>query len=56
MNSGRVSTAQTFFQVGKSPKSTQFIVPTPSPSSAGGDEGERDGGEIEVHVQALDRR
>ena len=34
MKSGRVSTFQTLRQVGKIPKSTQLIVPTPSPSSA----------------------
>ena len=33
-NSGRDSTDQTFFQVGKKPNSTQLSVPTPSPSSA----------------------
>ena len=33
-NSGRDSTDQTFFQVGKKPNSTQLTVPTPSPSSA----------------------
>ena len=33
-NSGRLSTDQTFFQVGKKPKSTQLTAPTPSPSSA----------------------
>ena len=33
-NSGRFSTVQMFFQVGKKPKSTQLSVPTPRPSAA----------------------
>ena len=33
MKSGLVSTFQMLRQVGNSPKSTQLIVPTPSPSS-----------------------
>ena len=35
MKSGRVSTDQTFFQVGKKPKSTQFTVPDPEPEQRG---------------------
>ena len=53
--SGRVSTLQTFFQVGKKPKSTQLSVPTPSPSSAARGKAPAIGGEVERHVQLEER-
>ena len=55
MNSGRVSTFQTFLQVGKKPKSTQLSVPIPSPSSAARVNAGDNGGEVEHTCSSKNR-